>query len=43
MDENKMGNHDYPDKMANNRDHLSKEGAQKLTARIDSVLKTLKW
>ena len=43
MDENKMGNHDYSDEMAHNRDHLSFLGAQKLTTRIDSVLKTLKW
>ena len=43
MDENKMGDHDYSDEMAHNRDHLSFLGAQKLTARIDSVLRTLKW
>lgn len=43
MDENKMGRHDYKDSHAYNMDHLSYEGAKKLTARIDSVLKTLKW
>lgn len=43
MDENKMGNHDYSDDMANNRDHLSYLGAQQITARLDSVLRTLKW
>ena len=42
MDENKMGNHDYTDAMAQNRDHLSFEGAKKMTTRLDSVLKTLK-
>lgn len=42
MDENKMGNHDYTDAMAQNRDHLSSVGAKKMTARLDSVLKTLK-
>jgi len=43
MDENKMGNHDYSDKMAHNRDHLSSSGARRMTVRLDSVLKTLKW
>ena len=43
MDENKMGDHDYTDEMAYNRDHLSNIGAAQLTARLDSVLKTLKW
>ena len=43
MDENKMGNHDYTDEMAQNRDHLSYKGAVQMTARLDSVLKTLKW
>ena len=43
MDENKMGNHDYSDEMSSNRDHLCWRGAQKLTTRIDSILKTLKW
>ena len=43
MDENKMGDHDYTDAMAHNRDHLSYLGAAQITARLDSVLKTLKW
>jgi len=41
-DENKMGNHDYTDEMASNKDHLSYPGAVQLTARLDSLLKTLK-
>ena len=41
-DENKMGDHDYTDEMAANRDHLSYLGAVQLTARLDSLLKTLK-
>jgi hypothetical protein len=41
MDENKDGNHDYSDKMAINTDHLSIEGAKKLTQRLDSLLLTL--
>ena len=43
MDENKMGDHDYTDAMAQNRDHLSTLGARQLTTRLDSVLRTLKW
>lgn len=42
MDENKNGNHDYPDKCALNTDHLSIQGASKVTLRLDSLLKTLK-
>ena len=42
MDENKNGYHDYPDKCALNTDHLSVQGASKLTIRLDSLLKTLK-
>ena len=41
-DENKMGNHDYSDKMAKNKDHLSYLGAEKITSRLDSLLKTLR-
>ena len=41
MDENKMGNHDYTDEMAYNRDHLSNIGALQMTARLDSVLRSL--
>lgn len=43
MDENKMSDHDYTDEMAQNRDHLSYVGAVQMTARLDSVLKTLTW
>ncbi|MCQ2123635.1 MAG: TIGR02171 family protein [Fibrobacter sp.] len=41
MDENKMGNHDYSDDMASDQDHLCTDGSQKITARLDSLLKTL--
>lgn len=41
MDENKMGNHDYSDEMAFDDDHLSSKGAEKMTARLVSILKTL--
>ena len=43
MDENKFGDHDYPDQMSFNRDHLCVAGKKQLTDRLDSVLKTLKW
>ncbi len=42
MDENKMGEHDYSDEMAQNTDHLAYRGAAQLTARLDSLLRTLK-
>ncbi len=42
MDENRMGNHDYTDEMANNRDHLSIKGAERFTQRLDSLIKALK-
>ena len=42
MDENKMGNHDYTDDMAMNWDHLAPLGASQLTARLASLLKTIK-
>ena len=42
FDENKMGKHDYTAKMAFNSIHLSKEGAIQYTARLDSLLETLK-
>jgi len=41
FDENKMGYHDYTSDMAYNTDHLSLEGAQRLSGRLDSLLKTL--
>ena len=39
MDENKFGNHDYSDECAQNSDHLSLQGAKKITSRLDSLLK----
>ena len=42
MDENKMGDHDYDDQMALNFDHLSYKGAEQLTKRLDSLIRTLK-
>jgi uncharacterized protein (TIGR02171 family) len=41
LDENKMGEHDYTDEMAYDKDHLSQAGAEKLTHRLDSLIKTL--
>ena len=41
MDENKMGNHDYTDEMAMDRDHLATKGAEQLTKRLDSLIRTL--
>ena len=41
MDENKMGNHDYLGDVSFDYDHLCKSGAEKLTMRLDSLLKTL--
>ena len=42
MDENKMGNHDFLGEVSNDKDHLAYTGAVKMTARIDSLLHTLK-
>lgn len=42
MDENKMGNHDFLGEMSNDKDHLAYPGAVKMTAKVDSVLRTLK-
>ncbi|WP_290761208.1 TIGR02171 family protein [Fibrobacter sp. UBA4297] len=42
FDENKGGAHDYPDECALNTDHLSIQGAAKLTKRLDSLLGSLK-
>ena len=42
MDENKMGDHDYPDSLAYDYDHLNADGGKVLTARIDSLMQTLK-
>lgn len=41
MDENKMGNHDYTDEMAHDEDHLAPKGAEQLTKRLDSLIRTL--
>ena len=41
LDENKMGAHDYTDNMAKDTDHLSEAGAEQLTHRLDSLLRTL--
>lgn len=38
LDENRMGDHDYSDAMAVNRDHLRNVAGEQLTSRIDSVL-----
>ena len=40
MDENKMGDHDYKNLLLD-EDHLCTEGAEKMTARLDSLLGTL--
>ena len=42
LDEYKDGNHDYAEGEFSNEDHLGLEGAKVITARIDSLLKTLK-
>ena len=39
IDENKMGDHDYTDRMAFDYDHLSFVGAKRLTAKLDSIIK----
>lgn len=41
MDENKFGNHDYTDDMARDSDHLAGLGAEQLTHRLDSLIRTL--
>ena len=41
MDENKMGNHDYLGEVSYDYDHLCIAGAEKLTMRLDSLLKAL--
>lgn len=42
LDENKDGDHDYTDEMAFNTNHVSYLGAAQFTARLDSLLNTLK-
>jgi hypothetical protein len=41
MDENKMGNHDYSNSMAEDQQHLCPPGAKQMTHRVDSLLMTL--
>ena len=41
MDENKMGDHDYTSEMAYDDSHLGYLGAEKLSLRVDSLIKTL--
>ncbi|OWV26848.1 hypothetical protein B7988_04490 [Fibrobacter sp. UWB1] len=41
VDENKMGDHDYPEEMAQDAGHLSTDGATKMSIRLDSLLRTL--
>lgn len=40
LDENKMGDHDYPDSLAINRDHLQNKAAKIMTPRIEAVLQS---
>ena len=42
LDENKMGKHDYDDKVASDEDHLCTKGAPKITKRIEAVLKEMR-
>lgn len=41
FDQNKMGNHDYESGMNYDDDHLCRAGAERMTLRLDSLLKTL--
>ena len=41
LDENKMGDHDYTNSMAEDAQHLCPVGAKQLTHRIDSLLMTI--
>lgn len=41
MDENKMGNHDYSDAMAEDQQHLCPAGAKQMTHRVDSLLMSI--
>ncbi len=42
LDENKWGDHDYSDSMAFDYDYLSYLGAEQVSHRLDSLIKTLK-
>ena len=41
MDENNFGDHDYPTSMAYDFDHLNKEGAERLSSRLDLLIQSL--
>ena len=41
LDENKMGNHDYSDDMAQDRDHLNHRGARQLTERFVELVRSI--
>lgn len=41
MDENKMGEHDYTEDMAQDSDHLAPLGAKYFTERLDSLIRSL--
>ncbi|MCF0224486.1 MAG: TIGR02171 family protein, partial [Fibrobacter sp.] len=41
LDENKMGDHDYPDSTAYDYDHLNRYGGEILTSRIDSTIQAV--
>ena len=41
MDENNFGDHDYPTSMACDFDHLNKEGAERLSSRLDLLIQSL--
>ena len=41
LDENKMGNHDYSDDMAQDRDHLNYRGARQLTERFVELVRSI--
>ena len=41
MDENKMGNHDYTNAMANDQQHLCSLGAKQITNRVNTLLMSI--
>jgi len=41
FDENKFGEHDYPSSMANDYDHLNKDGAKQFSKRLNEFVKSL--
>ena len=42
LDENKFGDHDYPSSMSLDSDHLNRDGAKRFTAKLDSLLKSVR-